>query len=152
MNSPSAAGVIAHAWHPNPGSSFVLFTPADLIREIYARLAWHDVPGVLALLAPEIEITQTTELPWGGRFNGLAGAREFFAQLNQHADGAPEDLHYILAGEEVAVTGRLRGRARATGKPFDLELVHVWTVRQGKAVKCAAFLDTPAMRAALSAS
>jgi ketosteroid isomerase-like protein len=128
----------------------VLFTPADLVREIYARLAWHDVPGVLALLSPEVEITQTTELPWGGRFTGAEGAKAFFTQFDQHTDGVPESLTYIPAGEDVAVTGRLRGRTRVSGRLFDLDLVHIWTLKQGKAVRCAAFMDTSAMRAALA--
>lgn len=150
MNQPPSTGITAHAWHPRPVNPDVLFTPADLVREIYARLAWHDVPGVLALLSPEIEIAQTAELPWGGRFRGLKEAEGFFTQLHRHTDGTPGSLTYVLAGEDVAVTGRLRGTVRSTGRMFDLDMVHVWRVRQGKATRCAMFVDTPAMWAALA--
>jgi ketosteroid isomerase-like protein len=38
-------------------------TAEEIVREGYERYARGDFSGVFALLSPEIEITQTTELP-----------------------------------------------------------------------------------------
>ena len=149
MNFPRSDGVPAHTWHPNPSSPLVLFSNVDTLREIYARHARRDLIGVFELLSPDIEIAQTIDLPWGGHYHGLSGAEDYFARLSQHADSTPEPLTYVPAGDDVAVIGKLRGTARATGKAFAVDLVHVWTVHQGKALRCISFVDTPAMLEAL---
>jgi ketosteroid isomerase-like protein len=124
-------------------------TAEELVREGYERYARGDFSGVFALLSPAIEITQTTELPWGGVHRGHDGARQFFAAINQHVEVVPEPVRIFSAGAEVVVIGRLRGTVRATGRPIDLDIVHLWTVRDQQIVRFAAYIDTPAMRAAL---
>jgi ketosteroid isomerase-like protein len=124
-------------------------TPEEIVREGYQRYARGNIAGVFALLAPEIEITQTPDLPWDGEYRGHEGARRFFAALSQHTEAMPEPLRIFSAGAEVVVIGRLRGRARATGHPIDLDLVHLWTVRDQQITRFAAYIDTPAMRTAL---
>ena len=49
----------------------------------------------------------------------------------------------------VVAVGHTRGRVRATGREFDVPAVHVWTIREGKAVKFEAYIDTAEMRVAL---
>ena len=39
--------------------------PLEVVREGYACYASGDFARVYELLSPDIEITQTTELPWG---------------------------------------------------------------------------------------
>lgn len=123
--------------------------PADLVREAYARFARGDLDGIVALLSPEIEITQAPAVPWGGRFTGRAGAQEYLARLARYADAAPDPIIYVPAGGDVAVVGRLRGRVRSNGRALDLVVVHLWTVCAGQVVRFAAYADTPAVREAL---
>src|SRR4051812_32480682 len=124
-------------------------TPEEIVREGYQRYARGEFAGVFALLSPDVEITQTTELPWGGEYRGHEGARQFFTAINQHTEAMPEPVRIFSAGAEVVVIGRLRGLARATGRPIDLEIVHVWTVHDQQITRFAAYIDTPAMRTAL---
>lgn len=124
--------------------------PTDLVRESYARYRRHDLRGVLALLSVDIEITQTVELPWGGRFFGHAGAREYFRRMSRHTDAVPEAILHVPAGDEVVVIGRLRGRTRASREGVDVIIVHLWTIHAGRIVRLAAFVDTPAMQEALA--
>jgi ketosteroid isomerase-like protein len=121
----------------------------DVIRRAYAAHAAGDLATVFALLHPEVEIVQTPELPWGGCHRGHDGARRFFAALAGWVDAQPRPERWFVAGEDVVACGRLVGRARRDGRPIDLEIVHVWTVRDGQAVRFAAWIDTPAMRRAL---
>jgi ketosteroid isomerase-like protein len=121
----------------------------ELVRRGYEAYARRDVAAVMALLDPEIEVVQTELLPWGGVHRGLAGAQTFFRLLAEHTDAMPEPAAYIPAGSDVAVVGRLRGTARASGKSIDLDIVHVWTVREGRLARFAAYIDTPAMLEAL---
>lgn len=131
------------SWQARPEPS-----PVDLVREGYARFAHRNVAAVVALLSADVEITQTSDVPWGGRFCGHAGAVEFFSRLDRYTDATPDPIIYVPAGQEVAVVGRLRGRVRATGRPFDLVVVHLWSIRGGEVVRFAAYADTPAVREA----
>jgi ketosteroid isomerase-like protein len=121
----------------------------ELVKRGYEAYAKGDFATVMALLDPEIELVQTELLPWGGHHRGLAGAQTFFGLIAQHVDAIPEWRLMVPAGNDVAMVGRLKGRARASGKPIDLDIVHVWTLRDGRAVRFAAWIDTPAMLTAL---
>ena len=123
--------------------------PLDVVRRGYAAYARRDLPAILALLDPQVELVQTALLPWGGTHRGLAGAQAFFGGIAQLTDAMPEPHEFIPAGDDVVVVGRLRGTARATGRPLDLDFAHVVTVRDGRFVRFAAYIDTPAMLAAL---
>ncbi len=149
MNPDIRAGITPRSWHPNFTSSYLLFTPVDLVREIYVRFARRDRSGVFALLTPDVEFTQTAELPWGGNYAGHEGAQKFFLKLNKYTDATPEPSRYVLAGDDVAVTGKFRGRMRTSGAAFDVDLVQIWTVWRGRVRRCETFTDTPALRAAI---
>ena len=120
-----------------------------LVRGGYEAYARQDVAAILGMLDPECEAWQTEELPWGGVHRGHAGAGNFFKLIGDHIEALPEPTTFIPAGNEVAVVGRLRGRARASGKPIDVDIVHVWTFRNGRVIRFAAYIDTPKMLAAL---
>ena len=124
-------------------------TPLDVVRRGYAAYAERDLATIFALLHPDVELVQTPLLPWGGAHRGLDGARRFFGRIAELTDATPEPAAFIPAGDDVVVVGRLRGRARATGRPIDLAIAHVVTVRDGRFVRFAAYIDTPAMLAAL---
>jgi ketosteroid isomerase-like protein len=124
----------------------------ELIRRGYDAYASGDFPTVFALLHPDIEIYQTELLPWGGTYRGHEQARDFFRKLNELTDGRPEPAGFISAGDDVVATGRLRGRVRANGQAYDLAIVHVWSIREGRAVRFAAYIDTPGMLSALAGS
>jgi hypothetical protein len=55
----------------------------------------------------------------------------------------------VDAGETVVVLGRYRGLAKRTGRRLDVPCVHVWTLRDGKAVRFQQFLDTQGWNDAL---
>jgi ketosteroid isomerase-like protein len=120
-------------------------TAVDLVRRSYDAFARGDLDGVLADMHPEIEWHQAQGLPHGGRYNGVAEVRRnIFDPLDEEwwdeFSAAPEE--FLDAGDEVVVIGRYRGVAKGTGKELDVPFVHVWTVREEKAVRFRQFLDT----------
>lgn len=124
-------------------------TNLELIQSVYDAYQRRDFAFVFSRIDPEAEIIQTTELPWGGVHRGLAGAQAFFSTIQEHIEALPIAEKFIAAGDDVAVMGRLRGKAKKTGAPLDIDIVHVWTIRNGKFVKFQAWIDTPAMLEAL---
>ena len=47
----------------------------------------------------------------------------------------PEDF-LVAPGERVVAPFRFRGQGRTSGIPTEMHLVHVWTLRDGRAVRC----------------
>jgi ketosteroid isomerase-like protein len=123
-----------------------------IVRRVYEAMQARDAEALRALYAPEIEVFQASELPWGGHYRGHDGVFAFFMKLVEHIDSAVTHDGIFAAGDRVVQHGRTKGTVRATGVSFDIDEVHVYTVQDGKIVRFEAFIDTPAMLAALAGS
>jgi ketosteroid isomerase-like protein len=56
---------------------------------------------------------------------------------------------YIALGDQVLVLARYVGVAKGSGAPVDQEGAHLWTMREGKAVRLEVFPDRRAALAAI---
>ena len=124
-----------------------------IVRRSYEAFARGDLAAVLADFHPEIEWHQAQGLPHGGFYRGRDEVeRAIFAPLDDEwwdeFEATPSDV--LDAGSEVVVIGRYTGRSKATGRPLDVPFVHVWSLREGKAVRFRQFLDTAGWIEALS--
>lgn len=121
----------------------------DLVHRLYAALAAVDLDTILQIFDPDVEVHQTDELPWGGDFQGHEGLGRFFGLLREHITSTVTIQTVYAAGYEVVQFGRTSGTVNATGNPFDVQEMHLLTVRDGKVVRFEAHIDTPAMVEAL---
>jgi ketosteroid isomerase-like protein len=122
----------------------------EIIAELYAALARRDLPAILELIDPEVSVSQTALLPWGGEYHGFEGAQQFFTELFRFVDSQLAVEEFVDAGDRVIVIGWARGHVRATGVPFNIRAVHVWTVKGDRGVRFEPNVDTPKMLEALS--
>lgn len=120
------------------------------VNRFYRALAEGDAASATALAAPSIVVTQTDELPWGGRFEGLAAFARFGESVRRHIASTVSIERMFAAGDQVVVTGQTTGTALATGTAFDLPLVHLFTFAGGRIVALHVAIDTPAMQRALA--
>ncbi len=123
----------------------------DTVRAIYEAISAGDTAAIAARLSPDVRISQTRELPWGGEFEGLAGFAQFSRTLREHIASRVEVERIFEAGEDVVVIGRTIGATKVKQTPFDVAIAHVLTVQDGKVVQARYFIDTPAMLEALRA-
>ena len=123
----------------------------ETVTAIYAAISSGDTPAIVARLSPDIRISQTRELPWGGEFEGLAGFAQFSRTLREHIASRVEIDRIFEAGEDVVVIGRTIGAAKSKETHFEVAIAHVLTVRDGKITRARYFIDTPTMLAALNA-
>jgi ketosteroid isomerase-like protein len=121
----------------------------DVVRGAYAAFERGDLTGVFATLDPDIEVYQSSKVPWGGTYRGHVEAQEFFMKLAATVDSKVGTERFLEAGDQIVQIGHTRGQARATGKRFEVLEVHVWTMRDGKVLRFEAYVDHPAMLAAL---
>ncbi|MDB4990267.1 MAG: hypothetical protein JWN04_5445, partial [Myxococcaceae bacterium] len=94
---------------------------------------------------------QSELLPWGGTYRGLSEFQQFFAKLTEHIDSNLSFDNLIDAGEDVVAIGRTSGSVVQNGAPFDVPVVHVWSVREGLIVSFQPYIDVPLMLASLRA-
>ncbi len=128
------------ATHPN----------VALVRRLYDAFAVVDLDAILEIVGPEVHISQTDELPWGGEFDGYEGLATFFSRLRASITSVVTPTAIYAAGpEHVVQMGRTAGTVNDTDVPFAVDEMHLLTVRDGKIVRFEAFIDTPAMRSAL---
>ncbi|WP_327141028.1 nuclear transport factor 2 family protein [Nocardia sp. NBC_01327] len=123
----------------------------DVIAQVYQAFDTQDFTVIPRLFDPDIRIEQAAELPWGGRYYGHQGAVEFFTTLLGAIDSKVSREHLFTAGADVVQVGRTTGTTRSGGIAFDIPEVHVWKLSEGRVVGYSAYIDTPAMLAALEA-
>ena len=70
-------------------------------------------------------------------------ARDFFAKVGELDDiKVFEPREFIEAGDNVVVLGYEQSTARDTGKDFQSQWAHVFTVKNGKITRWRGFFDT----------
>ncbi len=128
-------------------------SPLQITRDSYAAFERHDMDAVLADLAPSIVWEQAQGLPHGGTYHGIDEVRRnIFDPLDRDwwegFTARPEE--FIHAGDDVVVLGRYRGTAKQSRRPLDVPFVHVWSIRDGRALRFRQFLDTAGWNSALA--
>jgi hypothetical protein len=122
----------------------------DLIRAAYEAFGRGDVPAIVSLLSDEVDwrFTGAKALAYTGRFKKHAVAN-WFADVAAVDDiQAFEPREFIPGGEHVTVLGWERCTARPSGKSFESEWVHIFTVKHGKITRFWGMYDTEASAAA----
>ena len=120
-----------------------------MLQSGYDAFRRGDLPAIFKLFDPDIEFYQSQAVPWGGRYKGLDQVKEFFHKLTTAIASQVELDHFVDAGDCVVAVGRTRGTVRATGKAFNVPVVHVWRLKDGKAIRFEAYIDHPSMLRAL---
>jgi ketosteroid isomerase-like protein len=134
---------------PTAAPTISLTSNVEIVRSGYAAFATGDIPAVLGLFSPDIDWYTPDTVRFGGRYRGPGAVGEFFSKLPENfAELVVTPETYIDRGDTVAVLGTHHGRS-ATGTPFDIPWVHVWTLSGGKATSFSEYFDTMKMNIAL---
>jgi len=118
------------------------------IQEAYASFQRGDVQAVLNVLTDDVEwVTPgpTSILPLAGHRRGRDEVAQFFSLLNGSEEVEQfEPQEYVAQGNNVVVFVKYRSRIKSTGHTADADLVHVFTVRDGKIAAFREYYDTAA--------
>ncbi len=121
-----------------------------IVRQAYAAMTARDMPAVFSLLAPDVVIEQSTEVPWGGTYEGHEGVMRFFATLVGTITSTLVFERFVDAGDSVVAIARTQGTVNGTDARYDVPVAHVWTIEDGRVVRIRFYIDNPTMLAALS--
>ena len=121
----------------------------ERVEEVYQALRKQNLKAMLLLMAKDVEVAQSPELPWGGTYRGHNGLKDHVAKLTEHLDYRLEMECFIDAGEQVVAVGRITGKGRTSGLEFDVPLVQVWTLRNGQITRFETYVDNATLLAAI---
>lgn len=126
---------------------------SDLVAGFYAATQARDAAAILALLHPEFEAHTAPGLPCGagGWFHGPEEtlARVWGAVFAEYDTAPYAETRHETEDGLVVVTGRYRGTARSTGRPYEAEFVHLWRVVDGRIAWLHQYTDTARWHEAL---
>jgi len=122
-------------------------TATAVVQKAYEAFGRKDVPAILNLVAEQVdwELVGPDSLAYAGKRRSKKEVGEFFAAIPKADDiHAFEPREFIAAGDNVTVLGRESSTAVDTGKKFESEWVHVFTVKNGKVTRWRGFFNTAA--------
>jgi uncharacterized protein len=108
----------------------------DVLKRGYAALNRGDLSVVLGLLHPDIEWHEPAPSPEAGSHRGRESFERFLrGWLESFEDFQVEPERIVERDDRLVVWVRQTGRGRASGVEVDARLAHVWTVKDGKAIR-----------------
>ena len=124
-----------------------------IVKRLYDAYKRHNISSVLDMFTYDAILhgpAPAGVLPWCGVHKGRRGAAEFFKALGESLEPRQFELwDFIAQGNKVVVLGYQKGQAKPTGRPYEIEFVHLWSVRDGKFTEFRVFNDTAALVEAL---
>jgi uncharacterized protein len=122
-------------------------------QEAYAAFGRGDIQSLLSMLDENVEWVTPgppDAMPTAGTRRGREGVAEFFSTLAETDQiEVFEPQEFIAQGDKVVSIIKCRTRLKATGRAVDDELVHIFTVRDGRIARFREYFDTAATVEAL---
>ena len=112
----------------------------EIVRRGYELFSEGNFEAVTELISDEAELPDGGGLGLDDTAAGTRRGPDGFLQGSQDALDAFEDYRvepqeFIDAGDAVVVPVRISGRGRASGATLEVRLVHLWVLRNGRAIR-----------------
>lgn len=130
-------------------------TNAVVVQETYEAVGRGDIPALLDLLTDDVEWTYQgpSSIPFAGTRRGREGVAEFFSLVGENLEFQEfRPREFVAQGDTVVVLGFERSLVRPTGRTFEQEWAHAYTLRDGKVATFLALEDTAVHVVALDAT
>ena len=106
----------------------------DLIRQGYEAFATGNLDRIREIFDDQIEWRVHGHSPLAGTYTGTDAVFGFFGKLLEVTDGTFQlDVHDVVANDDHVIV-LARGTARRGDKVLDQDSVHVWHIRDGRAL------------------
>ena len=121
----------------------------ELVKRVYAAMPDRDWGTLDDLLHPDVELLPPADVPDFETYRGLDGIRLYqqrTEEIWEKFDTWAEEI--FEAGDQVLALARSRGLARQSGVEVEIEVGHVWTVRDGRVSRLVIYTDREEARRA----
>lgn len=108
----------------------------EALQRGYEALNRGDLSVVLELLHPDLEWHEPEPSPDAGTHTGRDSFERFFRSWIDSFDGfTVEPEQVVERNDKLIAVVHQSGRGRASGVQVDARLAHLWTVKDGRAVR-----------------
>jgi ketosteroid isomerase-like protein len=124
------------------------------VRAVYEAANRRDMDGILAGAHNEVEVHPVLGANVGANvYRGHAGVRQWTEDLWGEWESFDTTIGQVIErGDRLLYPVGLRGKGRASGAPFEAEIFHVTTMRDGLIARIEGFGDGDSARRALEAT
>ena len=121
----------------------------QIVQQLYASFGQGDMPAVLNRLADDIDWCQSgpeSVFPFAGPRRGKSQMVNYFQALGQSLNlQVFEPREFIAHADKVIVFGYEKGEAKPTGRKYEFDWIHVFTLWNGKVTQYRDYYDTAAL-------
>lgn len=118
----------------------------EIIKQLYEFWAKRDLQNILKQQTEDTEWSiagSADEIPWAGPLYGFEGVKKYLNLLTESLLTEKYEVHEYFANvDKVVVLGYQKGKAIDSGKSYEIDFVHVWTLRNEKISKYRGYYDT----------
>jgi uncharacterized protein len=109
----------------------------ELVRRMYVAFATQGREAAVEYLHPDIEWLPPADAPTAGTYRGLDQVRAQLEDWTEQFSGYAWEPHDFSSapGGRVVVVGQQHGTGVVSGADVQEAAVHVWTVRDGRAIR-----------------
>jgi uncharacterized protein len=112
----------------------------ELLKRGYEAFNRGDLDAAFELLDPEIEWVNDERVPFAGTYRGHDELRALFRdQQEVFGEITMEPIEVFETGDQVVAFVRQRARGQASGAAVEITVGHLWTIRDGRAVRWQGF-------------
>lgn len=125
----------------------------QIVKQAYDNFKSGDIEAVLSLVSEDADwrLPKVENMPQTGQRRGLEQITEFFSLLAETQEFSEfEPREFVAQGDRVVALGHYAWKAKETGRSFESNFVHVFTVRNGKITGFDEYFDTATAAAAFS--
>ena len=120
---------------------------AAVVQRFYDRFMAGDITAVIGTLSDDVEwvLPKIPNVPFSGKRQGKDRVAEFFSMMADHQEVRSFDLHgMIVQGNQVVVHGHYWWHVKTTGRGWEGDFSHHWTIRDGTLSRLQEYSDTAA--------
>ncbi len=119
----------------------------QIIQDCYNKFGAGDIAGLLENCAEDIawNTPEIENASFGGQRRGHREVADFFSGMSAEEDVLNfEPREFIAQGDRVVALGTYSAKVKDTGRSYDSDWVHVFTVKDGKITSFDEYFDSAA--------
>ena len=115
------------------------------VQKAYNNFKTGNIQCLLDQMSDDVtwQLPEVEGVAVAGKRNGRDGVKEFFTTLSRDQDVLEfEPREFVAQGDKVISLGHYSWRVKDTGREYESDFVHIFTVRDGKIVAFREHFDT----------
>ncbi len=112
----------------------------EVVRSTYEAMSRDDWDAVFGAAEADVELVPPSQSPVREPVRGVEEIRAWYIDQQETVGDVSVGVEELIeAGELVVALLRLRIRPRDADAHFELRIAHLWTLRDGKLIRCEVF-------------